>query len=403
MLAPNYVRRWKYWINPVPVKPGVYRQKGGGCVVRARVNNPRTGRQQTINRALNTEDPVAAFVWLQKEIEKVRSGSDPATQQTPFAEFATTLYAAKVRRHEIRSAASINEWASILSNHLVPAFGAIPVAKITKGEIESWQEEIYPLIEDGDYSPVTANNWLRVLGIILRAAGNTAIDQIRFFDESEHETYTEEEPNSLTAPEVPIFLITMHRRFPQHSAMTTLGFTYGLRPSSLRALRRKGPHPDVLWDSATLRVRRSHTRGQLAMNRGKRKNYKPRIPITPALLAVLKWHVDNLPEGPMKDSDLLFPAVHGGFRTSGVLAGPFAEVAKIMGLTKRITPRAMRRTFQDLARAVNLNDLVTRSIDGHATQTMQFLYSTVGQNEMLDGVERVGELAGINQMLGDDD
>ena len=34
-------------------------------------------------------------------------------------------------------------------------------------------------------------------------------------------------------------------------------------------------------------------------------------------------------------------------------------------LTKGITPRSMRRTFQDLARAALVNDFVTRAVAGH--------------------------------------
>ncbi|MGH7271286.1 MAG: hypothetical protein ACREJ3_12735 [Polyangiaceae bacterium] len=46
--------------------------------------------------------------------------------------------------------------------------------------------------------------------------------------------------------------------YPQHYAMTFLGFATGLRPSSLRPLRRRGTEADVLWDEAALFVRRSH-------------------------------------------------------------------------------------------------------------------------------------------------
>jgi hypothetical protein len=46
-------------------------------------------------------------------------------------------------------------------------------------------------------------------------------------------------------------------------------------------------------------------------------------------------------------------------------------VARATGLEKRVAPRAMRRTFRDLARAAEVNDLVTRAIDGHATESMQ--------------------------------
>lgn len=39
----------------------------------------------------------------------------------------------------------------------------------------------------------------------------------------------------------------MWSMFPQHYAMTCLGFCTGPRPSSLRPLRRRGDQPDVVW------------------------------------------------------------------------------------------------------------------------------------------------------------
>lgn len=61
----------------------------------------------------------------------------------------------------------------------------------------------------------------------------------------------------------------------------------------------------------------------------------------------------------------------GGFRARWALDKPFRMVARATGLEKRVAPRAMRRTFRDLARAAEVNDLVTRAIDGHATESMQ--------------------------------
>jgi hypothetical protein len=60
----------------------------------------------------------------------------------------------------------------------------------------------------------------------------------------------------------------------------------------------------------------------------------------------------------------------------------FVEVAKAIGLKEHISPRAMRRTFQDLARAAEIRDLVTRAVSGHATEDMHRHYSTVQTDEI---------------------
>lgn len=112
----------------------------------------------------------------------------------------------------------------------------------------------------------------------------------------------------------------------------------------------------------------------------------------------MRWHVDTQIRSPVqRQSDLLFPALHGGFRARSVLDKPFLQVAQATGLTKRITPRGMRRTFQDLCRAAAVGDLVTRSISGHATEAMQRHYSTVALEEQRRGLSNVIHLINPGQ------
>ena len=107
-------------------------------------------------------------------------------------------------------------------------------------------------------------------------------------------------------------------------------------------------------------------------------------------MAVLRWHVDTQLDTPeQQDSDLLFPSITGGFRTPKVLNQPMAEVALELGLTKKVTQKALRRTFNDLARAAQVNDLVTRSISGHLTEQMQRHYSTVNPTEQREALAKV--------------
>jgi hypothetical protein len=82
--------------------------------------------------------------------------------------------------------------------------------------------------------------------------------------------------------------------------------------------------------------------------------------------------------GPQKESELLFPSEVGGYRSPSSLDKPFAAVAKAIELKKRITPRAMRRSFQDLCRTAEVKDVVARSICGHATEAMHLGKVVVG-------------------------
>jgi hypothetical protein len=53
----------------------------------------------------------------------------------------------------------------------------------------------------------------------------------------------------------------------------------------------------------------------------------------------------------------------------------------------------MRRTYQDLARAANVADIVTRANSGHQTPEMQRHYSTVSADEMRGGLAKVIDIA----------
>ena len=59
----------------------------------------------------------------------------------------------------------------------------------------------------------------------------------------------------------------------------------------------------------------------------------------------------------------------------------------------------MRRTFQDLARAAEVKDVVTRAISGHATEAMQRHYSTVNADEMRTSIAKVVSIAGFREAL----
>jgi len=179
----------------------------------------------------------------------------------------------------------------------------------------------------------------------------------------------------------------MQGDFPQHYAMTCLGFATGLRPSSLRPLRRSGATPDVLWDKGVILVRRSHTIGEVMETT--KTGLRQRITVPSELMGVLRWHVDTqllTPE--QRASDLLFPREDGGFRTESSLKKAFAMCAGLTGLKKNITPRAMRRTFNDVARAANVESLVTKSISGHLTDRMKDHYSTVSPVEQRERLVR---------------
>lgn len=138
--------------------------------------------------------------------------------------------------------------------------------------------------------------------------------------------------------------------------------TTGLRPSSLRPLRRQGTQADVKWDERTLLVRRSHTHKAEVMDCTK-TGRDQMIALDDRQLEVLRWHVaemdrDNAHRAKrhremaeaMGASELLFPAAPtkwnhgGGFRSPSCLDRAFEQVSEVLKLGYDVTPRAMRRS-----------------------------------------------------------
>jgi integrase len=409
MKREKWIRRWDCWMAPKPSRPGVWRRKEGGYLIRGRAKDSRTGRMREVKMRLDDVDAVGAYQFLQQELKRIREGRVTlAPTPISFGEYSVSLLERKVKGGEIKSRKAREHWAGTLTDHLIPFFGGLLMDQLRRADVLAWKDEKAVLITAGSYSPTTANGWLSILRVIVNSyvfeheLERNPIAGVKDFDTSLHATYTEEEPNSLLPEEVPVFLGKMLELYPQHFAMVALGFGTGLRPSSLRPLRRHGPTPDVLWNEGVLLVRRSHTRKQEVMETTKTGQHQ-RLKLPEELMDILRWHVAELTPK-RSETDLLFPPRWGdGFMSSAALDKPFKEVTEALKkegkLKKKITPRAMRRTFQDLARQAQVKDIVTRAISGHATEQMQQHYSTVNQKEVEESIGKVILLSRARELL----
>jgi integrase len=376
-----------------------------------------------INRALpDVARACEAAAILDTELARVRSGA-VATENPigvpQFHAYAAELFERKVATGEIKSASGREKWKTILERHLIPAFGDLYLDRITKRDVEVWKARIATaprLGRDkgkalgGRYSPLTVNTILAVLKTVLAAAAADFEDlgvrdpafHVAPVDVAAHRVYSIEAPNALRLEDVGRFLDEIRMRWPEHYAFVYLGLLTGLRPSSLRPLRRRGAHADLDWSTGVLLVRRSHSQGAETMIGT--KNGRDQVLVLPAAVVdVLRWHCARLDREETPDtvraSDLLFPAwpskwnAGGGFRSRSSMREAFDDVANALELGYKLTPRSMRRTYNDLARTAGLNDLVTRAISGHRTPEMRAHYSTVAPAEVAAGLAKIVDIA----------
>ena len=393
-------RSWKDGCEPTRY-PGIFATKKG-YRVRARAIDPRTGRERDVNldlEGITIEIAIARQAELRAEIRS--GGRAGPRERVRYADYATSLFRRKLATKELKSAKTSERWSDTQDLHLIPHFGQWFVDAIRKADIEEWKAIQGRKVARKEYSPNTVNGWLSILMTTLRAAVDDLelerdpTRKVALLDTSEWSTYTEEQPNALTVDEVSRFMESARALFPQHYAMLALGLATGRRPSEMRPLRRNGAEPDLRWGEGVLLVRRSETMG--AVRESTKTGRRLRIPLPAELVEILRAHVDALPEGAMRDSGLLFPSVTGGFRAGSCLDKPIAAIAQAAKIEKHLTPRFMRRTFQDLCRAAKVHDFVTRAISGHATAAMQERYSSVDGDEVRAGLAKVISLAGFAQ------
>ena len=156
--------------------------------------------------------------------------------------------------------------------------------------------------------------------------------------------------------------------------LQTFGSALGLPPRKLRGLRW-----DVDVDLATGVVRRPS--GEV-------------LKVSPEAVDLLQKRRNGM-NGYAAAGDLLFPSDVGRFISPSCLDKPFRKIAEAAKIKKLITPKAMRRTAQDLSRLAGVNDLVTRAVSGHSDIAMQELYSTVRGEEMRKSLTAVVQLVGL--------
>jgi hypothetical protein len=149
--------------------------KGGGHLLRGRATDFRTGKQKEVMRVVRDTDAAGAYKQLQKALDDIRSGQGRAAQsRIRFDEYAGSLFERKVAKGEIKSPQTREKWELMLRLHLFPAFSEMFVDAIAKSDIEEWLGAQAKKSRVGKCSPVTVNNWLRLLGNVM----NEAVDEL---------------------------------------------------------------------------------------------------------------------------------------------------------------------------------------------------------------------------------
>lgn len=378
---------------------GIYKLPTGEWLVRKQVKDPATGKYRDTSRKLPAEMPIEEALSEQAKLGTSLSRTAPAAGGKRFLEYALETIEHRKDTGRIESPATDEKYGIFLQKHLV-RWHDFYLSQITRDEVKKWHGTLGKLVRDKKYTPSSVNSiWSFFRSIVVDASADYNLPdptlRLGLIVNSGHKIYTLAEPNSLRPEELPAFFRAAWKYERDHYAMLALGLLTGRRPSELRPLRHRGRNTDLNWETGELQIRRSQTIGEALEFTKTKKDVGAWLPTS--LLDILRRHVGDLC-GHRAESDLLFPGFTGTapYVCKWVLRKPLANICEKAGIKKHITPRFMRRTYNDLCRKAKVSDTVARAMSGHATVEMREWYSTLGDNEGRQALSRMVTVAGIS-------
>ncbi len=396
--------------------PGVLRVDEKTICIRARLIDPRTGRNKEVTKILTGVTPQEAAQKRAELIESVRKPTGP-TAKVRVGEFAKQWIESKALRLD---SGTLRTYVDALENHILPALGDYFYDALTPREVQRWLDQAFlrgwapssrrsrgakekksspDAAHDGAkermasaerraYSRHSVAVWFRVFRTMTRDAMVTlGLQRDATLRVALPEPLAvREEANSLTPAQLNEFLQAMRTLYPQHYGLVVVLAYTGLRFCHASALRWED------WDEAAgvLRVVRKQHRGKVGPV--SRKKLAPReVPLMPEIVDVLKDHRHRMEveRAPGYAAGWMFPSAEGTLRAPSSLERAWAKCLETAKVDKRFTVHGLRYTFTDLVRRANVDAVVRRALTGHVTEEMQRHYSTVGLDEKKTAVAGV--------------
>jgi integrase len=389
----------------VPTRyPGVIRLPDGRYQLRWKAPCPKTGR--LIEQAPIVEAPSATAAARMRDDLRTTTQGTP-DQRARLATYSTSWLSGK---RKTLKPSTLDRYARTLAHHIVPGLGEYFIDAITHQDIVLWRDA-------QTAGTATVNGWLRVLKTML-ADATIAYDlprdpsaRVAALSETGGEGYSEDEPNSLTAYELALFLDAARQVTPRkrwYPLLATLAFT-AMRIGEAGALKWSDITDATDTQSGSIRLQRAHWRGHVgSIKTGKRRRS---VPVPPELAAILSEHRralvarqgDELTPAQRQgvldglEAGWVFPNDKGGPTAAQVVRKPLLAVLRALNEkaladhttgVDHLTVHGLRRTMNNLLRQVTHGEVV-RAVTGHVTERMTEHYSHVGHDEKSSAVAKV--------------
>jgi integrase len=328
--------------------------------VRIRVKLP-DGRILREERAAPVQAARDAYSYGQQREAQLLSQRKPPPL---FEDFAKDFYRHSKAQNE---ASTLAEKEMHLRVHLVPYFGRMYLDQIRPAEIQAFVTKL----EAKGYGAKYTTNILTTLGRALNLA-----EELEVLDHAptihKPKAPAHRRP-SLELSELDLFEQAA-RAWPERLAFLLTAAGTGLRSGELRALR----WSDVDTKAGFLVCRRSRWKD---VEKGTKNGEERKIPLTPALVTVLKAHRDLR-------SEYVFHSPAGKPLTASMVKDWVPDACARAGIA-RVTNHGLRHSFASaLANTGSGRDMV-RSLMGHKSDAMAAHYTRLSEGYTREAVDRL--------------
>jgi integrase len=252
---------------------------------------------------------------------------------------------------------------TILTKHLLPAFGSRRPDQICKRDIEAYKAK---KLRDDNLSPKTVNNHLPVLSCLM----SVAVEWERVKSAPRVKCSTRRSPRSTSRPSRKRTGCSLLSE-PAWRAMILVGMKCGLRQGELLALW----WDDVDVVTGRLVVNRSVARGIIGTPKSGRAR---EVPLAESVLVALKGYRHL-------KGELVFSSAAGAMLTKGDWKHPLWRACKRAGL-RRIGWHVLRHTFASHLVMKGVPLKAVQELLGHATMDVTMRYAHLSPDVRRDAV-----------------
>lgn len=332
------------------------------------------GRRYSAPKTFLTEKDARGWLSLRQSEIIRKAWVPPEASEQPQPKLTFEIYSKTWMAQRDLKDRTREHYEKLLANHIVPTFGALPIASITSDDVRAWHAKMgarTPTLRAHCYGllrtimgTALSDGKIKVNPCVVRGAGSSRrVHKIRPASLDEIAVIAQEMPE-------------------QYRAMVLLAAWCALRFGELTELRRKDitivEADDPAESYGTVRVERAVVRVDEGFQVTTPKSDAGRrdVEVPPHLLPVLEDHIKRF-VGPEKDA-LLFPAAHGGHLAPASL---YRQFYKARSTAKRDDLRwhDLRHSGAVLAAATGatLAELMARL--GHSTPTAAMRYQHAAQ------------------------